>query len=438
MRAYCYKKIVTVYAVLMLCLSMMFSSSLVTAYAKGEEAGESATQETEAEEVSDTQSQEDDNASAESLQEEQNTEGAAAEEAAPAEQTEESVAAAQEENAASKPQETSQAPEQQEQESATPQPEESAPAAEESAKPEDAQEESKAEPESTAAEAPADMYTYTFNILSHYDEISVKIGYAKDVNEDGVVDEPKLILVSPSGNMQVEIPKGENVIENQEVRVAIEREYAIIRLKVDKASIGTWLVKSEYPVSFIIEEAPVEEPIEEPVVEPVAETSTIEEIINFLSLNAVPIIGLVLLVGAFVAFIVINKKIKYKDKNNNTGEPAYNKKDKKKTKTNEPEIPDDGLTPEERQKAEIEKIKKELTDKYLDPKLYQQPAEKVAKEAEAKKKAADEPVFVTKEDLENDETIESLYDEGEIKEQTRTKNTTTTRKSFFPDDRFED
>lgn len=102
------------------------------------------------------------------------------------------------------------------------------------------------------------MYTYTFQIVQKLPGKRIVIGYATDLDGDGVPDEPHIILVSPD-KVALEVRNEDAILAGGVLTAKIIRENGKITIEIETASVGNWAVKTQYPVAFTFEDIPKDE-----------------------------------------------------------------------------------------------------------------------------------------------------------------------------------
>ena len=209
--------------------------------------------------------------------------------------------------------------------------------------------------------------TYTFNIDDKNQNTTIVIRYTTDANMDGVGDVPVISLISPNDET-IEITNIAPQIRNEQINTSLTWTDNFTQLDIANAENGTWTVVTDIICTFEQKEyagnrtdinpIPSEQEThskgdaeDEPEIE--SEKTTI---------NIGPIIALIVVIGAFVGFMIVIKKM-------NFGEDK-----EKKQKKNTPSAPIE--TKEEeyaRLKAELSAMDQEYMEESFEDNDFEKP-----------------------------------------------------------------
>ena len=290
------------------------------------------------------------------------------------------------------------------------------------------------------------VYSYSFSLSDKLSQTVLTVGYATDTDGDEKADEPVLTLESPDGKAY-ELSSGDTQVKGIGFTADIGRTENKVMIDITSGKIGNWILTSSYPISFSAEgyqkdgdsENTESSTEKEGKTEETADTKNQtsgqkKKSFNSYLKNPTEFYILLVLGAAVLAFAIVMKirvrRLGKNDPQKKKPEKASGKKAGKKKNSEERE-----------EEAAVRDTEQELQDfwsQYQDDFSKNMEQEKIPEpEDKTEEKKEIEEVFITQEDIDNDETIEEYveHEDGSMTKREPEKKEEK-KNNFFPEDRF--
>ena len=237
---------------------------------------------------------------------------------------------------------------------------------------------------------------YSFRISEYVQKVTLSVSYMTDADSDGIMDEPNLTFLSPTG-ATIPVPKDQDVIQSSWYEFAIRRTPSGTTIDVLKAENGTWTIEADNEVIYQLSDYAEQPSYEELTVTKEPQVTTAPEVVTEPGdEEPTPWFALILCIVCLVTVVVLLVMI---------FKPAGPKAPKKPKKGEPDEIPGE-------EKNENQKFQEELD--YLMTTFAKSREEEAARNNAAKVVEEDSRLFesVLAEDLPEDDGITPLGQEN--------------------------